>query len=561
MPYQYNPADFAQKAWSRLSVYDGCPVATLSEMPGRPLAQPTPLAAAQAEEHAPSVQDAASSAGNRTNTDADAEPEVRWAGDWKSVSPGSRVTLAVDVEHGRVPTNEGIVDFMLNGSPIGSATPVSGRATLELPAPISATYRIDAVYSDPADGTGEGSLAWAAAEQRTLTVLPEEFALALTVADIDAALPGGAVDLRATGSSRETTTPVTGEVSFFDDGRFLGTARMEDGNAVLADISLDQESNLVTALFQGDPDRWKDPGGVSVEGDYALRDTQLTLTAASVTPIADSAGAVLVELSSDGTSAPVTGEVALYRGNDLLLELSDADEAPTRPGIAAAWSVPIAALPPGRLELTARFVGDPGVESATSVSTVVDVRPRRTEMSAVIDGSTLRLSAAVDQTDISPDAGVPVPGGLHPSTGEPNYSVEQSSWRELRTSHCPEPRVGRLFGSSSGRCGLTSVNPRRLFAAARFRERASPSRPRSSCPLDCCWCSGEPSLRHGGVELVCEESDASITRPPSSDFASPCAVPRVSGASSSGFVRCHLGCSINATVWLDYSWTHGVGHG
>ncbi|WP_167620504.1 Ig-like domain-containing protein [Plantibacter flavus] len=412
MPYQYNPADFAQKAWSRLSVYDGCPVATLSEMPGRPLAQSTPLAAAQAVEHAPSVQDAASSAGNRTNTDADTEPEVRWAGDWKSVSPGSRVTLAVDVEHGRVPTSEGIVDFMLNGSPIGSATPVNGRATLELPAPTSATYRIDAVYTDSADGTGESSLAWAVAEHRTLTVAPEEFALALTVVGIDAALPGGAVDLRAIGSSLATTTPVTGDVLFFDDGLFLGRAPMESGSAVLEDVSLDQESNLVTALFQGDPDRWKDPGGVSVEGHYALRGTELTLTVASVTPTADSAGAVLVELSSDVTSAPVTGEAALYRGNDLLLELSDAYEAPTRPGIAAAWSVPIAALPTGHFELTARFAGDPGVESATSVSTVVDVRPRRTEVSAVLDGSTLRLSATVDQAGISADAAGARPWGV-----------------------------------------------------------------------------------------------------------------------------------------------------
>lgn len=346
-----------------------------------------------------------------TDADVDSSARLSWASAANTAAPGSTLSLALDVTHAGAATNEGVVDVLIDGLPVGSATPVEGRFALDVPAPTSGEHTLDAVYSDPADGTAEGSLPGGSAEQMMLLVTPEEVQIDAVVEGLDTAAAGDPVALRAEVTATVTTDVVDGEVAFFDDEIFVGVAPLVDGVASLDDVALDATSNTLNVAFLGDGSRWIELAETSAPAAYSVVPTSLTLTVSASTIVADTKGTMLVELAGGTPDRAATGGVSVFDGETELLELSDADAVPAADGVAAAWSVPLSSLPVGRLALQAVFTGDPGVASARSVSTTVDVSPRATSVAASVSSGVLDVAATVGQDGIDTDAAGARPWG------------------------------------------------------------------------------------------------------------------------------------------------------
>nr|WP_308196761.1 Ig-like domain-containing protein [Agromyces atrinae] len=394
-PYMYK----ANADPRRYTYYDQCERTDLTE--SAPAARASVVDTAAESAAAPAAADT-----------TDANPvTVAWVAPSDTIAAGTPVSLAVDVDHEGSALDDGVVDFIVDGDVVGSAAPVDGRFTLELAPLSSGPHVIDAVYSDPADETDEASHPGAAAEQRTVTVSPEPVELALEVDGLEQAVPGGPVTVRATASATATDEDVEGQVVFFDDDLFLGVAPLTDGIAALEGTALNEESNTVRAWLQTDSQRWAGPGEVSVPAAYPIVATSLSLSVDDVS-IADSEGDVLVELVGGSEAHPATGSVALYDGDSELLALSSADEVPARDGVTTAWSVPVSSLAVGSLDLSAVFTGDPGVASAQSAATVVELAARPTAVSARVADSTLIVTATADTTALTEEARGAKPWGV-----------------------------------------------------------------------------------------------------------------------------------------------------
>jgi hypothetical protein len=333
---------------------------------------------------------------------------LTWAGSDDPVPFGGEVALSVDVAHGGTPTNEGEVEFFVDGVSAGTAdAPVDGRFTLTVPTPVSGAHTVDAVYADPADGTGEPSHDGALAEDRTLTVAPEPYGLTVVVEGIDEAGAGGEVSLRANADS-DSDEEVEGSVAFFDDERYLGEATLHDGIATLEGVTLDEVRNTVRATFQGDLQRWADPGVAETAADYRVSETSLSLTISAERFAADSDGRVLIELRGDSPD----GEASLRDGDDELVALTDADAVTPAAGVAAAWSVPLSRLPVGELALSAVFAGDPGIGSSATDAIAVEVTTRATSVDAHVADGMLHLAVSASQASVDPDAAGARPSGI-----------------------------------------------------------------------------------------------------------------------------------------------------
>ncbi|MEV7693388.1 Ig-like domain-containing protein [Microbacterium sp. NPDC089189] len=387
-PYRHTPGPGTrvQDTWN------WCTTSSLLTAPADSAAEPDAAATSAARTAAAPASD-----------DETAAADIVWASPTDEVAPDAPVELAVDVRHAGVPTAEGIVEFLLDGVPLGQAQgDAQGRFRLALPAPAPGTAQVTAVYSDPADDTGERSHAGGVASH-TLLVAPRAVEVSVDVVGIDTAAPGAPVTLRATARSASGPSP-TGSISFFDDERYLATVPLAAGAAVLSDATLDGLTNTARAVFVSDASSRFVADDAASAADYSPVTTTARLIVAGTEASADADGEILLDVRRTGGTGAVTGEMTLWDGDTPLLVLDD-DDAASSSADGATWEVPLSALAPGSHTLSAVFTGEAGVDTSRSEAIAFEVRARATSVTARIADGALRVEASVAQDGIGLSAG------------------------------------------------------------------------------------------------------------------------------------------------------------
>ena len=194
----------------------------------------------------------------------------------------------------------GSVTFNANGVKLGSATlNASGQASLNVAAPLPATYSVTAVYS------GDPTYSASSSAPVSETVLAAASGTVLS-ASPNPAYQGQAVNLSALVTGAAGQTP-TGAVTFYDGSAVLGTGALSaSGVASLSASTLTPGTHTLTASYQG-------AGGYAGSSSSAVQEVILpgtfgiALSPSAITLSSGQQGTVRITLTSVGSfSGPLT---------------------------------------------------------------------------------------------------------------------------------------------------------------------------------------------------------------------------------------------------------------
>lgn len=261
------------------------------------------------------------------------------------VSAGTAITLNARV-FGSDP--QGTVSFYDGATLLGTATLVSGSASLTLPNLAVGAHSISVRYAGNSTSVASTSIATQVSVQTSASV---------TLAPPPTSVAQGAnVALTATVTGN---TP-SGTVSFFDGTTLLGSASIQTiggvATAVLYVSTLGLGSHSITASYSGDSANGVASSAASAPLKVAAPST-VTLTSSAASALA---GTLVTLTATVGTgTGQATGSVSFYDGSTLI------GTGTLSNGIATLTT---SALPLGVRALSAVYAGDNNVAACTSGS-------------------------------------------------------------------------------------------------------------------------------------------------------------------------------------------------
>ncbi|MBO9520057.1 MAG: Ig-like domain repeat protein [Nocardioidaceae bacterium] len=278
---------------------------------------------------------------------------------------------------------DGVVQFSIDGTPIGDPVPVAVDGTAESPtvsSPEPGDHLVIAAFSSEAAYAASG-------EALTQTVAAAPVTVDLTSSDADSDY-GQGVTFHATVTSDQTGTGTPGGfVQFRVDGVALGNAVEvdEDGEATSPSVAtLTPGTHTVTALYSGDAHFL--PGTDQLSQGVGKIATTTTLAASSTSPTYGDAVTLTATVTPGSTAigAP-TGSVAFVEGGTTLATVPLAAV-----GTNGKASFTTSALTGGAHTIKAVYSGADAFAASTSATTTVNVAKRATSIKA--DAALLRLN-------------------------------------------------------------------------------------------------------------------------------------------------------------------------
>ncbi len=200
----------------------------------------------------------------------------------------------------------GTVEFIGNGTNLGSTNVSGGTATFATNFVAGSTETVQSVYSGDSNWSGSTSqteqvVTGKAGTTTTLTLSPNP------------PPPGGVVtltaDLGATGSALGVGNP-TGTVQFLDNGTVLGTSSVNTSVATLNTTLAAGKTHSLTAVYSGDSS-WAGSTSPAVAVSVGTAATTTTLTLSPNPPVAGSSVTLIAGISTGSTTglAAPTGTV------------------------------------------------------------------------------------------------------------------------------------------------------------------------------------------------------------------------------------------------------------
>lgn len=292
------------------------------------------------------------------------------------------------------PHATGTVDFVRNGSTIGTAAINNGIATIDdLVLPVG-DHPVSANYSGDTNFTGASATSLPVLVSRGST--DTRVSLSRTNAS-----PTTPIDITATVTALNTAgAPVAtaGSVEFYAGTTSLGSVALVNGTATLSGQRFEAGTHPITAQYLGSDQH---TSSISPEAFLYVVKTMpaVSLTVSTATPSYGDP----VELRAEVTPAGATGTVSFAL---------DGDPIGTVPLIDGAAELSTSEFPVGDATITATYSGDsvhePSPSTGVSVSTAKAVTATTLTLSdtEVVPGDPIDISATVSSTN---SVGDPVP--------------------------------------------------------------------------------------------------------------------------------------------------------
>jgi hypothetical protein len=288
----------------------------------------------------------------------------------------------------------GSVQFNVDGKPLGSPVTASGGVAVS---PSTSTlalgsHTVTAVFTPDSSGdflTSTGTLTG----QKVLAFTSTTLSAGTTTSTF-----GQPVTFTASVTNLDTTTAVTGSVTFYDGTRPIGAAAVSGGQAVFTTSALAAGAApyAITAVYNGSVKLAGSTSG-AVGVTVAQAATTVALTDPAAGPVAYGTSlALTAQVSGVGTPAVPTGAVRFYSGTTVV------GSAPLRGGVAEVTVT----LPAGSPDaLTAVYLGSANFTGDTSPAVNQEVDPAQTSASlslsagSIVYGQGVTFTAAVANTD------------------------------------------------------------------------------------------------------------------------------------------------------------------
>lgn len=301
---------------------------------------------------------------------------------------GSVTTFTATVASGSASvttTPTGSVDFLDNGTIIGTGTLSGGKATFSTTLAsgsvhvITASYSGDTVYNNSTSGSLSTS-AGTTTSTITLSATPnppvagQSVTFTATVSSVTSS---------ARGAQPQATVTPTGTVQFLDNGTAIGTGTLTNGVATYTTILAAGTAHSVSAVYSGN-------GTYASATSSAITVQATTGTTATTTALVASSYAVTggtnitftstVKSSTTSTSTP-TGTVTLTSSKDGVIGTGTI-------GTDGTVNISSATLTSGTHNITATYSGDTNFAASSSSAIVVTISPQTGTLTASISPTT-----------------------------------------------------------------------------------------------------------------------------------------------------------------------------
>jgi len=297
-------------------------------------------------------------------------------------SYGSMVTLTATVASAvsGAGTPAGNVTFMDGSTALETVPLLSGTATYSTTSFSVASQMITAVYGGDADFAGSPS--------KVLTQTVNQDSTTTTVSSsTNPSVFGGSTTLTAlVQPAGSPPTPPTQNVTFYDGTTALGTVPLAGGMASLPITTLPGGTDLITAVYSGDPNFSSSPSNTVMQ-IVQQQGTHTFLRSSGGTTVFGQpvAFTVTVDPQVPGTGTP-TGAVTLMNG-------ASAVGSGTLTG--GGVTIPVATLPAGVDSITAVYGSDQNFSSSPSLPVSQTVEQDGTESVVTSSGSPSAFGAPV----------------------------------------------------------------------------------------------------------------------------------------------------------------------
>lgn len=283
----------------------------------------------------------------------------------------------------------GSISVTVDGAQLASAELVSGVASFDLPAGLTAgDHKVSATYS------GDGKFAPSTTPSiATIKVAPQTATFKIATSAISANL-GQSVTLTATLGGVASEPLPTGSVVFFDGTIMLGTSPVNgNGNASLVTSSLATGAHVITYRYMGDTVYMS---GTSPAVTVTISTFAATMTTLTITPVQPTGGYVYgTQLTIVAAVNPSTG--AGTPTGSVLFNLGGAVTSVALSGKTSTFTVTPNA---GVYTLAASYNGDASYATSTGtapftvvpIATVTTIKASSTAFAA---GSNVTLTASV----------------------------------------------------------------------------------------------------------------------------------------------------------------------
>lgn len=323
-----------------------------------------------------------------------------------SVPVGTSLTFNATVTSQNGPTPTGTVDFIANGTTIGTGT-LSGTGTTSFSTATLApgSYTVVAKYVGDTDNATSTSATLTQTVQQIGTVT------ALT-SDANPTTAGTTIHLTATVTMQPGFTAdgnITGNVTFYDGTTSLGTASVSaSGIATLAVSTLNAATHILTATYAGNTNYATSTSAALSEVVHNTA-TTTTLSESASNTIAGKPVTFNISVTSNTGSGTPTGSVVLQMDGATLTTLTL--------NAQSAASYTTSSLAVGTHSFTAIYQGDSSYLTSASVSVQEIVALANTAIalagptSPVDAGTTLSLVATLTTNELAPTGTVTLRDG------------------------------------------------------------------------------------------------------------------------------------------------------
>jgi hypothetical protein len=301
----------------------------------------------------------------------------------------------------------GTVQFAVDGSPVGTGSPViGGQASYQTSSLSLGSHSVTAMYEGDDNFVGSSTLS------PLSQVVDQDGTNTAIVSNDNPGSVGETITYTATVSAASpgSGTP-TGTISFSDGGNPIATCQglsLSSGQAQCSQVYSDNASHSITTSYGGDANFTGSSGGPFVETMTSVG------TTTSIGPSSQSATygegvTFTATVAPDTGSADPTGTVTFVDNGTTVLGTSSLS---TTAGVTTA-SILVTSLPLGTDSISASYGGVPGfLASATTTSATVDVSQASTSVSVVSStgspstyGQSVTFSATVMPTTGSGETG------------------------------------------------------------------------------------------------------------------------------------------------------------
>jgi hypothetical protein len=330
-----------------------------------------------------------------------------------SVGSPLQLTATISLAGPGATAPSGTVNFLLDGSPAGTALVVAGSpstATLTITTPGVGSHTLEAVYG------GDGN--YNTANSATVPILVSRGSTTLAVTPATTTPLGGSsllVTATLTASDSGSTVP-TGTVSFTLDGGAVGSAPLTGGTTASVTITVPATgTHSLQATYAGDSNYL---GSVSPTSTITVARTPTTIVVIPSTTTPSLGSTLPVSASITPTvegSTPPSGTVTFTVDG-----VAEGVEAVTPATPSSSSNITLPALSPGTHTVSATYSGDTYYANSTATAVTVTVPKSPTTMSITPStttpsgGSSLPVSATITAT--SP--------GSSPPTGTVTFTLD-----------------------------------------------------------------------------------------------------------------------------------------